>query len=425
MSGYRDKPGVGYGLFNFLTAPLVVVPLIWLVALAVYFTLVTSGADYAYFNRLVSIEGSVDDANWASFAWLTASAFAFVVGVMVIDQTATVKAISSNLKFNGPTSAVRVVTVAFSFTAVIAFLWVGGAIIQFGGLGSLIALAANENNQARDVIVSASFPGGRLVSSGFIGIAVYSAAIIASGRELMARNDLFRVAAILVSSLLYLGVIPILVSGRVNFFVAVIGAFVASTYSSGKSIPFKYLFVAVILLSLVWTAKQYFTLSQVMEEASASEQGVEGLLFYVYNDVLNALNTLGNPSEMYTWGWYSIRFIFYFTFTDKQFLTSIYEARLDVGKYVTAGEVPMLAAPIVDFGYAGFFILVVFGAWSQYWYRMARCSLQGAAIYGMTVACLLLSVHANFLTSQEVAYSILLVALMCRASQTRAVKIKG
>jgi hypothetical protein len=299
----------------------------------------------------------------------------------------------------------------------VAFLWIGVAIIQFGGIFNMAALAASENRSARELIVSAAFPGGRLISSGFIGLAVFSAACLGSSARTGSPTRL-GLKAILLFSLLYLAVVPILTSGRINFFVAAIGAYVAAAMAAQRLIAFRYAMAGILALAVSWTAKQYFSLGHI-SDASATDQAVEGLLFYFYNDILNALNPIGNMDGNYTLGWYSARFVFFLTFTNEIFRKAIAENLAHVGNWMTAGEVPFLAAPYVDFGVLGLVVIFLAGYFCKRAYHRANRQIHYLAIYGLCFATIVMSIHNSYLTSQEIVYNIILVAWVSRFVRKR------
>jgi hypothetical protein len=413
--------------FRWGTSPIILTAAVWTISLAVHKFASELGADYVYFNFMVSQEQLVDDSNVSSYVWLLIAFLSFVVGAVVAHRQPShslqggVGAINVNRS-----KAVKSLLTTFSITFAVAVAWVGGAVIQFGGIANLASIAASDNSAAREALRSASFPGGRLISSGFIGLTVFAAVILAAGglgRGFSSRK--MCVVGVFGFSLVYLGVIPTLVGGRINFFIAIFGAFVAATYVSGRMLSLAQATVAIILMAVVWTAKEYFTLGHAINDVSAEEQGVQGILFYFYNDVQNVLNTIAKFDGNYTYGWYSLRFLFFFTFTDKTFLEFISEHLEHVKYYVSAGEVGLLGAPIVDFGMAGNVLLFGIGFLVQSCHERSRGSFAYMGIYGMICASLIISSHATYLTGQEVIYSIILIALMSKYSKASSSGLAG
>ena len=383
------------------------------------------GNEYAYFHYMIAQEMLIDDSTLSSYIWLLIAILTFSSGAFFFSVSRrqhsvppqsyqSIQFFASQIDQN---AAVKALCIAFFATFLVAFSWVGSAIFQFGGVTKLMSLAASENRLAREVLLNASFPGGRLISSGFIGIAVYSAALIGAGRSDTSIRKSYLVGCIYILAMAYLAVIPILLSGRINFFVAMIGSLVAYSYSSRRLISGRYVILGVGFLVAVWTAKEYFVLGHIANDVTVASQGLEGLAFYIYNDLLNVLNTIGKFDGNYTYGWYSLKFVFFFTFTDKEFFQYIAEAREALGYYVTAGEIPLLGAPFVDFGVFGFIVLFGLGFWVQYAYFQSARNIAYVAIYGLLFAGLILSVHSSYITSQEVIYSVLLVRLLARISQ--------
>ncbi|MFW5330326.1 O-antigen polymerase [Hydrogenophaga sp. ZJX-1] len=402
-----------FNRFKRLASPSIALAIVTSIAFFVYSIASTFDGSFTYFHRLVLQEQLIDNSTLYSYLWAFGAFLSFLAGGVIVNFAHKPNHRTPK-HFPLEDSAFRTIFNGFLFTFITAFAWIGVAIIQFGGISSLANLAAADNIAARDVILTASFPGGRLISSGFIGIAVLSATLLGMGLWKSNTRKRFTIFLVLFVSLAYLGIAPILVSGRINFFVAVIGAFIGSSFAAGRVIGARYIPIGVLLLVGAWTAKQYFSLGHMAEDISVFDQSVEGFFFYLYNDALNLLNTIGQLDNNKTLGWYSLRFIFFFTFTQNKLLDFIADARIQIGNYVTAGEVPFLAAPIVDFGLWGVLILVLFGFCAQYVYLKAPLNLLYSTIYGMILACLILSPHASFITSQEVIYSILLVSFLAR-----------
>jgi hypothetical protein len=402
-----------WSLFRRLIGPESTVLIAWSVGLGMFFVAAANAQSMPYFTLLVSQEGLRDISSPLAFLWLALALLAFVFGARLGEGRP--KIVAHTYAFQGSHGIV----IAFLGTAAVAFAWIGMAVVQLGGVGQMAALAASENQIARERILNAAFPGGRLISSGLLGLAVLAAAQLgASTRAEAQGRRSFALILVLAGSLAYLAIVPILTSGRINFFVAGLGAFVAASLAAGRPLPLRYGLVGVAALAASWTAKQYFTLSHI-SDASATQQGVEGLLFYFYNDLLNALNPVENMGEHKTWGWYSIRFVFYLTFTNQTLRSLISDDLAHVDAWMSAGEVPFLTAPFVDFGVAGVLVLVAAGYLCRRAYRNASNGVEYSTVYGICFATLLMSVHNSYLTSQEVIYNILLVLIIGYASRRR------
>lgn len=350
----------------------------------------------------------VDFATPYSFIWIIVALSSFAVGTLI----------ARPLKFGlhkqrvwSDDRAYKALLVATAVVVTVSSLWVGVTIAKVG-LGKLLAIAGDDNSYAREIILNSSFPGGRVISNGYMGIFVFSLFYLAKKRlTRLDRGRIFSVLSIAALAAIYLGLMPILVSGRINFFMAVIGAYVAISLSHGKMYRVQYLPIAVAVLCVVWGAKEYYALRHVME-ISPFEQSTQSFLFYVYNDITNSINPVGNIDGRYSYGWESLRFAFYFTFTED------YGIRMSLNKYdyvsniKVAGEIPMLTAPYVDFGFFGILILVAIGYFSKTVYYMALRDIAFAPMYGIVFASLALSVHACYITSQDAVFNLIMVFLL-------------
>lgn len=396
----------------FLTSPGVILAIIWSIAIFIYAISAGFGDSMLYFRFMVQAERIKNDATVVSFIWLAMAFAAFCSGSLFVRK----RLISTDRV--SPISEVRrarsVVIVVFGVTALVAFLWVGLAILQLGGLGRMAALATSENARAREVLLSAAFPGGRLISTGFIGLSVFCAGFLALRRERpLSFTETWPFYAILAASMAYLAVIPIIMSGRVNFFSAVIASYIAVCISNGKLVGLKFLPIPIVALSLVWGVTDYYAMGHVIQ-VSPMEQATQGILFYFYNDVSNALNPIGKLDGYYGYGWNSLRFVFFMTFTDDKFLSATRESLTFAEQFRPGGEFPFLTAPYADFGLFGLLILMIFGGICFSSYRKALEDNIYAPVYSLIFAGLVLSIHSSYVTNQEIVYNIILILLMIK-----------
>ncbi|KQT10826.1 hypothetical protein [Ramlibacter sp. Leaf400] len=404
---------LGWAVFHRLIAPESTVLIAWGVGLVMFAIAVANAQSMPYFTLLVHKEGLRDISTPFAFLWLTLAILAFVLGSRLGDRKP--RPVAHGHAFERGNAIV----VAFILTGGVAFAWIGMAVVQLGGVAQMAALAASENLIARERILNAAFPGGRLISSGLLGLAVLAAAQLGAVTRPDARGrPSVTLILVLAGSLAYLAIVPILTSGRINFFVAGLGAFVAASLAAARPLPLRYVLVGAAALAASWTAKQYFTLSHI-SDASATQQGFEGLLFYFYNDLLNALNPVENMGEHKTWGWYSVRFVFYLTFTNNSLRSIIADDISHMESWMSAGEVPFLTAPFVDFGVLGLLVLIAAGYFCRRMYRMSINGVEYAAIYGICFATLTMSVHNSYLTSQEVVYNMLLILVVGRSARSQ------
>lgn len=419
MGRSAANPARSGGLWLILS-PLFILAVMWLISLVGYGYASAVRDDLLYLRHMAEAENLREDATALSFVWLGLAFSAFGAGCWV---ATTRPVLPTKFPEWSDDKAIRALSYAFGFVALVAFLWVGLTVIQVGP-GRLISLANSNNSYAREVILNGSFPGGRLISNGFMGIAVFSAMFIAMPRSRPLRPER-RILAIffLLISLAYLGLIPILTAGRINFFAAVIASYVAICMVRKRFYGIAYIPVALSLLAVVWGAKQYFTLRHVLD-VSLFDQVTQGILFYLYNDTLNALNVVGNHADSYTLGWNSLRFLFFFTFTDSEILTATAFQRAHLAQYMGGGEFPLLTAPYADFGVFGILVVIVFGFLCQSAYRVARRNPPMAALYGFVFAGLVLSIHSSYLTLQDPVFSMILVALLVKASSQRPLVVR-
>lgn len=398
-------------LFLLLISPLFILSLTWSIGLVGYEIGGLIGRGYSYFAFMTYALDLVPQPTPFGYLWLLLAYLFFAGGVLVarawgVHQKPDYSQVRSFFFFKS-------LLVLFAVTSVVAFLWIGVAIIQFGGLAAIMEVAASDNVVAREAIVGAAFPGGRLVSSGFVGIAVICASCLAATELRLTFPQRLVVIGMFIVALIYLSLAPILISGRINFFIACIGSFIAASIVRGRIIGVGYLLIGVAMLAFVWTIKQYFVMGHVTEESVAA-QGWQSIMFYIYNDVYNALVPVQNNEGDLTLGWHSLRFVFFLTFTNKMFQAYNAEAIVEAQQWMGGGEIPLLGGPYIDFGFAGVIVLFVMGYVVQYVFMKSSRHFFYSAAYGLIFACLLLSIHSAYLTSQEVAYNLIVITLMGR-----------
>jgi|GEM_PF-5956634 len=405
-----------------LIAPANVMAAIWLLALATFAYVSQFRDDLLYFRFMASQENLWDQATGLSFVWLGFAFGAFLLGTMIVPRR--IGTPSPAARGWSDARATRMLFIAFAVVASVAFLWLGVTVVKVG-LGRLIALAASDNIHARELILNGAFPGGRMISNGFIGLAVFSAMLLAKSRPVpLSVTTKLMIGVIFVISLTYLGVVPILTSGRINFFAAIFASYIAICVVKRRIYGVIYLPIGALLVAVVWTAKQYFSLGHVMQ-VSMFDQSFQGVIFYLYNDMLNALNVIGHVGDHYQWGYHSLRFVYFFTFTDGVVLKFISSSSYHLAPYIGGGEYPMLTAPYVDFGLFGLAVLTARGAFSQYAFLKARADPAMGALYGIVCAGLLLSVHSSYLTLQDPVFSMIMVAGLVFLSNGSAGRGRG
>lgn len=413
----KRLPGATDALY-FITHPLVVIGAIWGLGLFMYSISANFGESMLYFRFLTHAERIRDDVSAYSFIWLALAFGAFILGGFVSRGRSI--AMDSPIPAEKLYRARRAVLIGFGLTATVAFLWVGVAIIQLGGLGRMAALATSENARAREVLLMAAFPGGRLVSTGFIGISVFCASIIGQHKTRMPTGFMTPFYVIFLLCMAYLAVIPIIMSGRVNFFVAVMGSYVAYSIARGKFVGLAYLPIPIVALSIVWGATDYYAMGHVMEVAPG-DQAIQGLLFYFYNDMSNALNPVGNLDGHWGYGWNSLRFIFFMTFTNVKFVAATRQNMQFAEQFRPGGEFPLLTAPYADFGLFGLVLIVFFGWLAYSMHKKAFENRLYAATYGLVFGGLVLSIHSAYITNQEIVYNIILAAVLISAAEGKRI----
>lgn len=293
--------------------------------------------------------------------------------------------------------------------------WVGIAVRQIGGLGQVLAMLGSfEVYVVRDVFLDNTlFKGMRLIFSGLVPLGVFGAAVVAHNIRSGERNraDMRIGWYLFLMSLFLLASLSVILSQRLLSVHLMFSAGIAAAIVLGRVFFMRYLPIVILVLFVVWSAREWVTVGIWNPDASPFRLGFERILFYFINDFYNSLEPITQDLP-HTWGYYTFRFATFVTLTDDYFKNVLAEELELLSAFRGGGNFPIFATPFVDFSYAGLLIVALIAALAGFLFNRAQSSLTYACIYGQLGAALAFSTHVPYLFHHDFLWGILLTALL-------------
>ncbi len=293
----------------------------------------------------------------------------------------------------------------------ITVVWVALSMQAAGGPQSFFRLIGSSPLAARDLLLDRKlFTGMRLLYAGLPATAALAAALLV--RDGLDRNARLLCAAILALNLVALFLLTLVMSQRLLVMQLVVSTFVAASLSRGRLLALWTIPLATLVFALGWTLHESLTNPGLFRPVT--EIASQKFAFYAVNDLWNTARPLiGDAPRGH--GLFTFQFALFFTLTDG----IVYAAHADQLDTLLAfrggGEFSLLSAPFVDFGPLGAAAyLLAYGALMRLLWHRATQGPGDAAIYGQAATAILLSVHSNFVASQDFVFSVLVILAITR-----------
>jgi hypothetical protein len=301
-------------------------------------------------------------------------------------------------------------------------LWVGLTMHAVGGIDAYLALAGTDALGARDLLLEGKlFTGMRLLYAALPATAALAAALLARGGH--SRMTRRMCLAVVVLNLAALFLLTLVMSQRLLVLQLVVACYVAATVARGRLVALSLVPVAVLIFAAGWVAHEALTNPGLMRPAG--EIAAQKFAFYMVNDLWNTVRPLRGDAP-WGGGLFSFQFAFFFTLSDGA-VYAAHAARLEaLEAFRGGGEFSLLSAPFVDFGPLGGagYLLLYGGVMRLLWHRSGR-SAGDAAIYGQAATAILLSVHNNFVASQDFVFAVMVILAVTRLPAARARALPG
>lgn len=305
----------------------------------------------------------------------------------------------------------------------IVLLWVLLTARQLGGFRALIVLVQLDVLEAREQLLGNKlFTGMRLLygalpSTGTLAAALLAAHSRAGGMSKVARRlCLFT----LLLDLVLLMVLPIVMSQRLLLVLLIMGAYFSTCMVHRKLVGVQYVPLGVGLFLITWTLRE--SLSNATIDASAAAIGLQKLVFYFTNDLMNSFLPLNQgPDVEHAYGFFSFRFLLFFTQTEG-FFQSLLAGKLEQINTVRGGGAwSIFVMPYVDFGPLGAAVYVAtLGALSCYMFHRGVESVFRAAAYSHFASAFVLSTHTTYFANANFTAILLFTWLIAHLTKRRA-----
>jgi hypothetical protein len=295
------------------------------------------------------------------------------------------------------------------FLGVTAF-WIALTALQSGGVMAFLRMVRYDAYGARDVLLENKlFTGMRLFYAALPATGCLAAGLLALGPEHgLSRRGRVLCFWVVVINLVALMILPIVMSQRLILLQYVLSVYVTACMIRGRLVALGLIPVAVLAFLATWIIHESLTNPDVRRPVA--DIAAAKLSFYMVNDLWNSFKPLDGVVT-HTYGLFSFQFALFFTLTDGFFYGFFAERLAAVDPLRGGGEFSLFSAAYVDFGLLGGAIyLVLAGAVLRLCYHRATERLVWAAIYGQVAVALVLSVHVNFLASQDFVFSLLVIA---------------
>lgn len=294
---------------------------------------------------------------------------------------------------------------------VITAVWVVLTMQAAGGPQAFLRLVGANPLAARDLLLDRKlFTGMRLLYAGLPATAALAAALLV--RDGLDRRAQRLCIAILTMNLAALFLLTLVMSQRLLVMQLIVSAFVAASVSRGRLLALWTIPLAALVFAVGWTLHESLTNPGILRPVP--QIAAQKFAFYAVNDLWNTARPLLGDAPRGQ-GLFTFQFALFFTLTDG-FVYAAHADRLDaLLAYRGGGEFSLLSAPFVDFGPLGAAAyLLAYGAFMRLLWHRATLGPGDAAIYGQAATALLLSVHANFVASQDFVFAVMIILLLTR-----------
>ncbi|WP_330646974.1 O-antigen polymerase (plasmid) [Thioclava litoralis] len=283
----------------------------------------------------------------------------------------------------------------------VTLAWIAVSAAQMGGLGALVAQAQSNALALRDqMLENKLFSGMRLLYGALPATGAMACVLLAAGRKFgtlspHARRLLLSVA---LTDLVALTLLPIIMSQRILLLHLLMASYFGICMVHQRIVALPQLVLGAGLFLLIWILRESVT-NPTLSDHGAVELGLQKLVFYASNDLLNTLQPFTRDFD-HTLGFFSFRFLLILTQTEGSVLSLIPSRLEGVEEVRGGGEWSMLTTPYVDFGVAGALVLLAFFAIATaVTFHRGHFSLTAAGLYAHMAAGFMLSTHVQYFTN--------------------------
>lgn len=377
-------------------SPLALLIVVWVITIVVALLPLAFPATFDISLALLRRQGMTpEDFSWIGLAWLC-----LAFGIFAVASLTTLQVMRPQKPFRGDMDFNRMARINFTVglgLQGITLLWVLLTARELGGIGALAVLVQLDALEAREQLLDNTlFVGMRIIYGALPAVGAMAATLLAAGTKTgqLGATERRMSKAVFLATLVLLLILPIVMSQRLLLLQLIIASYVGLCMVHQRLVGQRYVPLGIGLFMFTWLAREALTNPTV--DGGPLEVGIEKLVFYFLNDLLNSFMPFGHDFD-HTYGYFSFRFLVNFTLTDGYFATLLRDELDLIGAIRGGGAWSVFTTPYVDFGAVGAaFYLTILSVLVTAAYRKASESPVSAAIYGHVAAALLLSPHTMY-----------------------------
>ncbi|WP_264212286.1 oligosaccharide repeat unit polymerase [Leisingera thetidis] len=352
-----------------------------------------------FIRRQNALSGGIAEAiTPLASLWLLLMLLVFVLGskLAAVSLPARPRAFDLRTDFDQAARATFAINLAI---VAIVLLWVLLTARQLGGFRALVIMVQLDVLEAREQLLGNKlFTGMRLLYGALPSTGTLAAALLAANSRAggMSRTARRLCLFTLMLDLALLTVLPIVMSQRLLLVLLIMGAYFSACMVHRRLVGVQYIPLGIGLFLTTWTLRE--ALSNASIDASATAIGLQKLVFYFTNDLMNSFLPLNQgPESEHSYGYFSFRFLLFFTQTDGFFQNLLADKLERINTVRGGGTWSIFVMPYVDFGAVGAAVYVAaLGALSRFVFHKGAESVFWAAAYSHFAAAFALSTHTTY-----------------------------
>jgi oligosaccharide repeat unit polymerase len=336
---------------------------------------------------------SLDDFTLIASLWQ-----ALMFAVFVIASWLTMMASPKEEKpFDTGTDFGRAARITFLMNVLfvtVTLMWVTVSALHMGGLRGMMLMVQLDPDYARDVLKeNALFPGMRQFYGALPGTGAFAAGLLAAGTVTgrLPKRERIMMQVTVTLNLILLLLLPIVMSQRLLLLQMILAAYFSVCIIHRRFVAIPHITIGGLLFLTTWILREAVTNPSV--NGTAIRIGLEKLVFYFTNDLLNAFMPL-NRDIPHTLGFFSLSPVLAYTFTYDTMASVLSERLAIAGQARGGGAWSIFTMPYVDFGAIGGALFVALMAvLSTISFIRSTRNIFWAVVYGNVAAGLMLSTH--------------------------------
>ncbi|NVK21500.1 MAG: oligosaccharide repeat unit polymerase [Kangiellaceae bacterium] len=354
---------------------------------------------------------SSDDFTPLATYWLIVAFLVFVIATAT-----TMVALPRPQDFETDTDFDRAARITFIVNTLfvgVTLLWVALSAMKLGGFRAMLILVQLDALEAREQLLDNKlFTGMRVIYASLPASGALAATLLAAGRKTGKLSSHARKLCLIsfLTNLVLLIFLPMVMSQRLLLLQLIMAAYFSVCLVHRRLVGLQYVPIGLGLFMVTWIGRESLTNANI--QGSALNIGVQKLIFYFSNDLLNSFMPFNGEFE-HTYGFFSLKFLMYFTQTEK-FFGQLLEAQLiSIDTVRGGGAWSIFTMPYVDFGAIGAAVYIAFLAViSTVVFYKGTQNVFWASAYGQFAGAYVLCTHTMYFANTNFVAMMLVIALI-------------